>query len=150
MNAPISSHGQETAAPANGNGDAAREHPSTSLATLIQDAEALHATSADTRASVARLIAGLRRHRKPSRLVSERDAELTQTAPADRSGRRRNPNDNQRFVRFGAGTAVVVRFVSASWRVCFVRFLRFGNGLAPPSSSFSWVKQPGGALSGRS
>jgi hypothetical protein len=85
MNAPIQSNGQESAAPANSNGHPASENPGTSLATLIQNAEALHATLNDARSSIARLIAGLRRHRKQSRLVSEtlkslRQLKLTDTA----------------------------------------------------------------------
>ena len=47
------------------------EQPGTSLAALIQEAESLHATLAEAKARNARLIAGLRRHRKQSRLVSE-------------------------------------------------------------------------------
>ena len=85
MSVPIQSDGHESAAPANGNGHPASDNPGTSLATLIQDAEALHATLTDARASMARLIAGLRRHRKQSRLVSEtlkslRQLKLTETA----------------------------------------------------------------------
>jgi hypothetical protein len=84
MSAPIQSNGHDSAAPANGNGHAASENSGTSLASLIQDAEALHATLTDARASITRLIAGLRRHRKQSRLVSEtlkslRQLKLTET-----------------------------------------------------------------------
>ena len=85
MKAPIPNNGHESAVPANGNGHPASDNPGTSLATLIQDAEALHATLTDARTSIARLIAGLRRHRKQSRLVSEtlkslRQLKLTETA----------------------------------------------------------------------
>jgi len=85
MNAPIQRNGQESAAPVNSNGHPASENPGTSLSTLIQDAETLHATLTDARAGIARLIAGLRRHRKQSRLVSEnlkslRQLKLTETA----------------------------------------------------------------------
>jgi hypothetical protein len=38
---------------------------------LIQEAEVLHAALADARSRTARLIAGLRRQRKQSRLVQE-------------------------------------------------------------------------------
>ena len=86
MSAPIQNNGHESAAPANSNGHAASDNPGTSLATLIQDAEALQATLTDARASIARLIAGLRRHRKQSRL-GERDPEVAQAAQADRNGR---------------------------------------------------------------
>jgi len=85
MSAPIQSNGHESAAPANSNGHPASENSGTSLSTLIQDAEALHATLTDARASMSRLIAGLRRHRKQSRLVTEtlkslRELKLTETA----------------------------------------------------------------------
>ncbi len=84
MSAPIQSNGHESAAPANSKSHPASENPGTSLATLIQNAEALHATLNDARSSIARLIAGLRRHRKQSRLVSEtlkslRQLKLTET-----------------------------------------------------------------------
>jgi hypothetical protein len=85
MSAPTQNSGHESAPPASSNGHTASDNPGTSLATLIQDAEALHATLTDARASIARLIAGLRRHRKQSRLVSEtlkslRQLKLTETA----------------------------------------------------------------------
>ena len=85
MRALIPNNGHEAAAAANGNGHPASDNPGTSLATLIQDAEALHATLTDARTSTARLIAGLRRHRKQSRLVSEtlkslRQLRLTEAA----------------------------------------------------------------------
>jgi hypothetical protein len=74
--------GHEPAAPAEGrnrlstgSAEAASttgsEPPGTSLAALIQEAESLHATLADARSRTARLIAGLRRQRKQSRLVQE-------------------------------------------------------------------------------
>jgi hypothetical protein len=78
MRAPIQNNGHEPAVSANSNGHAVSENPGTSLATLIQDAEALHATLTDARTSIARLIAGLRRHRKQSRLVSETLKSLRQ------------------------------------------------------------------------
>jgi len=78
MSAPIQRNGHETAAPANSNGHPASENPGTSLSTLIQDAEALQATLTDARASITRLIAGLRRHRKQSRLVTETLKSLRQ------------------------------------------------------------------------
>jgi hypothetical protein len=85
MRAPTPSNGHESAVTANGNGHLASDNNGTSLATLIQDAEALHTTLTDARTSVARLIAGLRRHRKQSRLVSVtlkslRQLKLTETA----------------------------------------------------------------------
>jgi len=85
MSAPIQSNGHDSAALANSNGRPASENPGTSLSTLIQDAEALQATLTDARASMSRLIAGLRRHRKQSRLVTEtlkslKELKLTETA----------------------------------------------------------------------
>ena len=85
MKAPTPNNGHEPAAPANGNGHPISDNPGTSLATLIQDAESLHATLTDARTSVDRLLAGLRRHRKQSRLVSEtlkslRQLKLTEAA----------------------------------------------------------------------
>jgi hypothetical protein len=84
MRAPTTNNGHEPAAPANGNGHLASDNNGSSLASLIQDAESLHATLTDARTSIARLIAGLRRHRKQSRLVSEtlkslRELRLTET-----------------------------------------------------------------------
>ena len=52
-------------------------------ASLIAEAEALHASLAETKASAARLIAGLRRHRKQSRLVSETLKSLRQLKLAE-------------------------------------------------------------------
>ncbi|MGO9597325.1 MAG: hypothetical protein ACLP7Q_04825 [Isosphaeraceae bacterium] len=45
---------------------------------MIQDAESLHATLTEARSSLARLIAGLRRHRKQSRLLTETLKSLRQ------------------------------------------------------------------------
>jgi hypothetical protein len=47
------------------------EQPTTSLAALIQEAEAPHAALADAKSRTARLISGLRRQRRQSRLVQE-------------------------------------------------------------------------------
>jgi len=61
-------------------------NPKHRLATLIQDAEALQATLTEARASIPRLIAGLRRHRKQSLLLSEALKSLKQlklTEPAE-------------------------------------------------------------------
>jgi hypothetical protein len=61
------------------------ESPGTSLAALIQEAESLHASLADARARTARLISGLRRQRKQTRLLNEtlrslRQLRLVETA----------------------------------------------------------------------
>ena len=79
--------------PAEAGSTAGTEQPGTSLAALIQEAEALHATLADAKSRTARLIAGLRRHRKQSRLVNEtlkslRQLRLVETSPADPRGSR--------------------------------------------------------------
>jgi hypothetical protein len=57
---------------------AGAENPGTSLAALIQEAESLHAALADAKSRTARLITGLRRHRKQSRLLSETLKSLRQ------------------------------------------------------------------------
>jgi hypothetical protein len=82
-------NGHELAIPAEGRNHAATrpaeavstagsEQPGTSLAALMQEAESLHATLADARSRTARLIAGLRRQRKQSRLVNETLKSLRQ------------------------------------------------------------------------
>ena len=85
MKAPTPNNGHESEVPANDNGHLASDNNGSSLASLIQDAESLHATLTDARTSVARLIAGLRSHRKQSLLVNEtlkslRQLKLTETA----------------------------------------------------------------------
>jgi len=67
------------------NGKPVGDNPASSLAGLIQEAETLCVTLTNARASVTRLITGLRRHRKQSRLLSEtlkslRQLKLTETA----------------------------------------------------------------------
>jgi hypothetical protein len=71
MRAPIQHNCHESAVPANSNGHPASAKPGTSLASLIQDAEALHTTLTDARASIARLFTGLRCRCKQSRILSE-------------------------------------------------------------------------------
>ena len=58
----------------------------TSLAALIQEAESLHAALADARSRTARLIAGLRRQRKQSRLVNETLKSLRQLKLVEAAG----------------------------------------------------------------
>ena len=67
-------------------GTVGTEQPGTSLAALIQEAEALHATLADAKSRTARLISGLRRHRKQSRLVNETLKSLRQLRLVDAAG----------------------------------------------------------------
>jgi hypothetical protein len=64
--------------PAEAVSPAGSEQPGTSLAALMQEAESLHATLADAKSRTARLIAGLRRQRKQSRLVNETLKSLRQ------------------------------------------------------------------------
>src|SRR5271157_1082707 len=78
MNRAERQNGHAPATPANENGQTTSENPGTSLAALIQDAEALHTTLSDAKASVARLISGLRRYRKQSRLLSDTLKSLRQ------------------------------------------------------------------------
>jgi hypothetical protein len=96
MSTRESRNGHEPAPPAGGrNGTPARrpevsspagtKPPGTSLAALIQEAEALHASLADAKSRTARLIAGLRRQRKQSRHLQEtlkalRQLRLVETA----------------------------------------------------------------------
>ena len=67
MSAPIQSNGHESAAAANGNGHPASDNPGTSLATLIQDAEALHATLTDAQSE----------HRSPDRWAASSPQAVT-------------------------------------------------------------------------
>ncbi|MGO9598331.1 MAG: hypothetical protein ACLP7Q_10105 [Isosphaeraceae bacterium] len=64
-------HSHDPSIQATDNGHVASESPGASLATLIRDAESLHATLTEAKSSLARLITGLRRHRKQSRLLNE-------------------------------------------------------------------------------
>ncbi len=84
MSEKARSNGQDQSIPAGENGHTASDNPGSSLAGLIQDAETLHKTLTEARSSTARLIAGLRRHRRQSRLLSEtlrslRQLKLTET-----------------------------------------------------------------------
>ena len=59
------------ARPAEAVATAGPDRPVASPAALIQEAEALHTALAENKSRAARLIAGLRRQRKQSRLVTE-------------------------------------------------------------------------------
>ena len=65
---------------------AGNEQPGTSLAVLMQEAESLHAALADAKSRTARLIAGLRRQRKQSRLVNETLKSLRQLKLVEAAG----------------------------------------------------------------
>jgi hypothetical protein len=67
-------------------GTAGNEPPATSLAALIQEAESLHAALAEARSRTARLIAGLRRQRKQSRLLNETLRSLRQLKLVEGAG----------------------------------------------------------------
>ena len=97
MSEPVEHDGHEPARPAvtrsqtsvrsvESSGTSGTEPPATSLAALIQEAEALHATLADAKSRTARLISGLRRHRKQSRLVNETLKSLRQLRLVDAAG----------------------------------------------------------------
>lgn len=81
------SHG-EAALPraSEGRSTAGSEPPGTSLVALIQEAESLHAALADARSRTARLIAGLRRQRKQSRLLQETLKSLRQLRLVESAG----------------------------------------------------------------
>jgi hypothetical protein len=72
------SNGHEPVVRPEGNGQANGDVAGKSLAALIQDAESLHATLMEARSSLARLIAGLRRHRKQSQHLSDAPRSLRQ------------------------------------------------------------------------
>jgi hypothetical protein len=78
MSEPARRDGHEPTTHAESDGQAAGEGPGTSLAALVRDAEALHTTLTEARSSLARLISGLRRHRKQSRLLSDTLKSLRQ------------------------------------------------------------------------
>jgi hypothetical protein len=78
MSEPRSRNGHEQVARLESHGQANGEGAGKSLADLIHDAEALHTTVTEARTSVARLIAGLRRHRKRSRHLSDALKSLRQ------------------------------------------------------------------------
>jgi hypothetical protein len=92
---PRNGHGPMTAAevssrsaarPAGPVSTGGSEQPGMSLAALMQEAESLHAALADARSRTARLIAGLRRQRKQSRLVNETLKSLRQLRLVETGG----------------------------------------------------------------
>ena len=80
---PAETRTRTSARPAEASGTAGTEQPGTSLAALIQEAEALHATLADAKSRTARLIAGLA---AASQAVAagQRDAQVAPPAQAGR------------------------------------------------------------------
>jgi hypothetical protein len=83
---PVGTNAHAPVRSAEVNGIVGTEQPGTSLAALIQEAEALHATLADAKTRTTRLIAGLRRHRKQSRLVNETLKSLRQLRLVETAG----------------------------------------------------------------
>jgi hypothetical protein len=92
-----SRNGHEPARPAVGrndvpprpsdNGTTVNHEPqATSLAALIQEAQSLHAALADAKSRTARLVAGLRRQRKQSRLLQETLKSLRQLKLVENAG----------------------------------------------------------------
>ncbi len=71
MSDRVRPNGQEPSIQPSDNGHTTSGNPGNGVTTLIKDAEELHATLTEARLSLARLITGLRRHRKQSRLLSE-------------------------------------------------------------------------------
>ena len=97
MSEPARSHVPEPARPvgtnahapvrsAEASGTVGSEQPGTSLAALIQEAEALHTALTDAKSRTARLISGLRRHRKQLRLVNETLKSLRQLRLVETAG----------------------------------------------------------------
>ena len=83
---PVGTNARAPVRSAEVNASVGPEQPGISLAVLIQEAEALHATFADAKTRTARLISGLRRHRKQSRLVNETLKSLRQLRLVETAG----------------------------------------------------------------
>ena len=83
---PAEGRNHAAARPAEAVSTAGTEQPGTSLAALMQEAESLHAALADAKSRTARLIAGLRRQRKQSRLVNETLKSLRQLRLVETAG----------------------------------------------------------------
>ncbi len=93
--AEANGHHSATAAGANGHtparpvetaSPAGSDQPGISLAALIAEAESLHVALADARSRTVRLISGLRRQRKQSRLVNETLKSLRQLRLVETAG----------------------------------------------------------------
>ena len=80
------SNNRPPARPVETPGTTGPESPGTSPTALLQEAEALHASLAEARSRTARLIAGLRRQRKQSRLVAETIKSLRQLRLVETAG----------------------------------------------------------------
>jgi hypothetical protein len=83
MNEPARRNGQAQKARRESNDQAGTDSPKSNLSPLIHEAEALHTTLMNARSSVALLIAGLRRHLRPSRILSDTLKSLRQLKLTD-------------------------------------------------------------------
>jgi hypothetical protein len=83
MSEPASRNGHAQNPQQESNGQAANDNPGSNLTSLIHEAEALHTNLMEARSSVARLIAGLRRHRKQSRILNDTLKSLRQLKLTD-------------------------------------------------------------------
>jgi hypothetical protein len=70
MGEPVSRNGHAQNPQPESNGQAGNDSSGSNLAPLIHEAEALHTSLMEAGSSVARLIAGLRRNLRPSRILS--------------------------------------------------------------------------------
>ena len=83
MHEPLHRNGQEPAICVPQSPKLDPVQPAANLATLIAEAEQLHHSLGEAKVGLARLIAGLRRHRKQSNLVAETLKSLRQLKLAE-------------------------------------------------------------------
>jgi hypothetical protein len=83
MNEPARRNGQAQKARPESNDQASTDSPGSNLDSLIHEAEALQTTLVDARSSPALLIAGLRKHLRPSRILSDTLRSLRQLKQTD-------------------------------------------------------------------
>jgi hypothetical protein len=83
MNEPARRNSQAQKARPERNDQASTDSPGSNLGSLVHEAEVLHTTLMDATSSVALLIAGLRRHLKPSRILSDTLKSLRQLKLTD-------------------------------------------------------------------
>jgi hypothetical protein len=83
---PASDGNRRPARPVGSGQAATAEPPGANLAALIQEAESLHAALADMKTRSARLVAGLRRQRKQTRLLNETLKSLRQLRLVEAAG----------------------------------------------------------------
>jgi hypothetical protein len=78
MSNTVPRNGQTSGELSNEDSRPVNDSPGSSLSALIQDAEALHRTLSEVQTGARRLIVGLRRHRKQSRLLGDTLRSLRQ------------------------------------------------------------------------